>query len=450
MSFERIEPEIGPTAIAVVSNCDQVASLYPEADTPLADIDPILPTLSLFQTLTTGKYMRDKAAVLRVLALAEHGVWTYGELDALLWWIPAPFKRYIVDQMRGTLILYDDVNRSYSLNPQARVICTVLTSLGGKKDGAKTFVAHLLKLQELADIGANGSHRRWDPLRTAVTWLQSRQLDLENALRQGLVESALAKAQEIDAVLDQIREFLAAQDAVLQGTSGEVPSEALNFLRDGHRTAAEVLNLVHFVYRTLAQASNEFLSGRRNFTAQDVRVYAAQASREEIICSLRGTFTSLPWSCPESANTVLAGAVSHFSIERHLAPPLPEVSGPKVFSAASTGEDSVQELACRISADIEEFGKVQIRAFAVGSDWPDSSSTSRLLPEAHALLIDREIAGKNPAPVLISDSSMEEVERGGVAAITNARFERSDKHSQPRLAIDGNSLVGAMERSDRV
>ncbi len=56
--------------------------------------------------------MREKAAALRAIALAEKGVWSYSELDAILWWMPHDFKRYIVDQLRGSLLVYDEFRYS--------------------------------------------------------------------------------------------------------------------------------------------------------------------------------------------------------------------------------------------------------------------------------------------------------------------------------------------------
>jgi hypothetical protein len=414
---------------------EQPRSLYPESETPLADIDPLLPTLSLFQCLTSGKYMREKAAALRALALAERGVWTYGELDAVLWWISPSFKRYIVDQLRGSLMLYDEVSRTYSLNPEARIVCTILTALGGKDgNSSRVFIGHLLKIQELAEVESEGP-RRWDVLRTAVAWLQSRQLELETAVRQGLVDAALEKAREINAVLDQVREFLSAQDAVLRTITGAVPPEVLNFLRDGHRTAAEVLNLINFVYRTLAQASHEFLTGHRNFTAQDVRTYAGRVSHKEIMDLVQGTLDHIPWNCPESADTVLPAAIAYVNVTRQSVPPLPSASSPEVTLISATHDDPACALAETIIAQIERSGTLEISELVVCSNWETSSSASRLLPEAHAVLVEREMFGKAGAPEMQTDGRLQKIDRGGVAAMTNARFRAANRTAKPTRAV---------------
>lgn len=422
MTNDSGKPENGDRVTAQEPGADQPRSLYPESETPLADVDPLLPTLSLFQCLTSGKFMREKAAALRALALAQRGVWTYGELDAVLWWIPSPFKRYIVDQLRGGLLLYDEASRSYSLNPDARIVCTVLTALGGKNgNSSKVFVAHLLKIQELAEVGSNGI-RNWDVLRTAVAWLQSRKLGLESVVRQGLVDAALEKAREIDAVLDQVREFLAAQDAVLRSIDGEVPPDVLNFLRDGHRTTADMLHLINFVYRTLAQASHEFLTGHRNFTAQDVRTYAARGSHREIVDLLRGRLDYIPWNCPESAGTVLSAAIAYLATERQTPPRLPAMSSPEAVRSSAAREDPAFGVADMILSRVQQSGTVHVTELVVCSDWSSSASASRLLPEAHAVLVEREILVGTPAPELETHGRMQEVNRGGVAAITDALF----------------------------
>ncbi len=399
-------------------------SLYPESETPLADVDPLLPTLQLFQAVTSGRYMREKAAALYALAVAGKGVWSFSELDNVLWWMTPEFKRYIVGQLRGSILLYDELSRIYSLNPEARIVCTVLTALGGKdKLDARMLIGHLLKIQELSEVGRPSEHR-WDVLRTAVAWLQSRHFELESATRKGLVEEAIRKAKDVDGVLGQIREFLTAQDATLREASAEIPDDVRELLREGHRTTAEILHLVRFVYRTLATEAQEFLTGARNFTADDVRRFAASASRDDLIALMRVDLEGIPWNAPETAARVLDDAVEHQRQGRVMAPVLPPVEQPQLRTARLESDGLVTRMMASIVGALEESHAVPVDDLILGAGWDESAERGRLLAEAHARLLEEEKEGGLPAPDLDVSNEMVEPSAGGVEAMTRANLKK--------------------------